>query len=425
MDVKSDPDVYFTFNKFFHKGNQSSSGTTVNGRIRRASGPNLETVVDVITGLPTSDLDHGLNGIEFGDGGELYFTSGSHTNGGIPGPLSSSRILKENFLSAGVNVAYMSHPAFNGSIAWSAPDDGNMIATGIDVFAMGLRNPFSLVLHSNGKLYGTDNGPNLSYGPMATGCGPTDFVGDAKRDDELVWIQKGHYYGHPNFKRATFFNNPTQCVWIPPEIASTANYTAPLMTHLSSTDGIMEFHGNHFGGQLRGDLFMIRYNGANNIIRVILTPDGTQLLPSLNKKPLQTGIGSQGLDLTQAPNGNLIEMRYQNETVYFHKPLESPTTALIAKICFPRRGPNAGGNRLTVYGVNFNVNSPTVTVTVGGVDCPVTSVSATRIDCTLPGGSGTVDIVVNNGPFSSTFQKGYRYISGIMPMDFVMPVYSG
>jgi glucose/arabinose dehydrogenase len=155
LDIGINPNVYFTFNKFFHKGQLSSSGTTVGGKIRMASGPNLETITDIITGLPISDLDHGLNGIEFGDNGELYFTSGSHTNGGVPGKLSSSGLLKENFLSAAINVAYLSHPDFNGAIKWSAPDDGNMIAKGIDVFAPGLRNPYSIVLHSNGKLYAT------------------------------------------------------------------------------------------------------------------------------------------------------------------------------------------------------------------------------------------------------------------------------
>ena len=78
LDTKIFPDVYFTFNPFFHKGRLSSSGTTVGGKIRMASGPNLETIVDVITGLPISDLDHGLNALEFGDNGELYITSGRY-----------------------------------------------------------------------------------------------------------------------------------------------------------------------------------------------------------------------------------------------------------------------------------------------------------------------------------------------------------
>jgi hypothetical protein len=76
LDDKPDPDVYFTFNPFFHKGTLSSSGMTIGGRVRMASGPSLQTLTDIIIGLPVSDLDHGLNAIEFGDNGELFMTSG-------------------------------------------------------------------------------------------------------------------------------------------------------------------------------------------------------------------------------------------------------------------------------------------------------------------------------------------------------------
>ena len=202
MDTKAFPDIYFTSNTFSHKGKLSSSDPTTNGRIRRASGPALDNVVDIVTGLPVSDLDHGLNSIEFGDEGELYFSSGSHTNGGLPGKLSSSRLLKESFLSAAVNVAYLSHPDFKGDVRWTSLDDGNMIAIGIDNFATGLRNPYGIVLHTNGYLYGTDNGPNEGYGTMSTGCDENDFIQDQKRDDEVVLLQQGHYYGSPNRKRA-------------------------------------------------------------------------------------------------------------------------------------------------------------------------------------------------------------------------------
>ena len=131
----------------------STSGTSISGKIRMASGLNLETVITLISGLPVSDHDHGLNAMVFGDNGELYFALGSNTNGGVPGPLSGSKLLKENFLSAAVNVAYLFHPDFNGTITWTSPDDGNMIAKGIDIFAPGLRNCFGLEYHSNGKLY--------------------------------------------------------------------------------------------------------------------------------------------------------------------------------------------------------------------------------------------------------------------------------
>jgi IPT/TIG domain/Glucose / Sorbosone dehydrogenase len=424
LDTKANPDVYFTMNGFFHYGRENTAGPSVAGRIRRASGPNLETIVDIITGLPVSGTDHGLNAIEFLDNGALLFTCGSQTNGGLPGKLSNSGVLKENFLSASVGIAYLSHPSFSGTIKWSAPDDGNMISTGIDLFAIGLRNPFGLVLHTNGKVYATDNGPNIDYGRMLTDCNG-DSIDNQSRDDEINLLEKGKYYGSPNLKRAAYFNDPRQCVWRGPEEVDSYEHTAPLLTHASSIDGILEFHGNHFGGQLRYNLIYLRYKDSNNFFRVVLTPDGRALLPSLNKRGISMNIGNLGLDLTQAPNGNLIEMRYNTSNVHYYKPLEPATTELIAKTCWPRRGRTSGGTPLTIYGENFNARSSTVTVTVGGTNCPVTSVSVTKVVCTLPGGVGTVDIVVKNGDASSTFEKGYRYISGVLPPSFQIPVYTG
>lgn len=48
---------------------------------------------------------------------------------------------------------------FNGAIQYNQNGDV-MPGSGVRVFASGLRNPYDLVLHSNGRLYGTDNGPN-------------------------------------------------------------------------------------------------------------------------------------------------------------------------------------------------------------------------------------------------------------------------
>ena len=106
-----------------------------------------------------------MNQITFGNMGELYINIGSNTNGGVPGSLSGSGRLKENYFSAATNVANLGHPSFDGFIEYNALDDGSPInTTGVSVFAPGLRNPYGLTLHSNGNLYGTDNGPNTGYG---------------------------------------------------------------------------------------------------------------------------------------------------------------------------------------------------------------------------------------------------------------------
>lgn len=442
MDTRSDPDIYFTAQKIFHRGRYSTSGMGINGRIMKASGTALDTVVTIISGLPVSDYDHGLNAIEFGDMGELFFTSGSNTNGGIPGQLSSTQSLKENFLSGGINVAYISHPEFNGTIRWSADDDGNMISKGVDVYGMGLRNPYGILLHSNGQIYATDNGPNKKYGRMSTGCGSNDFIADQERPDKLILVQKGRYYGHPNKKRATYFNDTRQCIWRGPEVlaTTTTNHTAPLLAVPSSSNGLIEFHSNHFGGQLRGNIIMTQYRATPSLSRVVLNADGDGIVGEKRVMPLN--IGSSGLDITQAPNGNIIEINFANDSISVITPviadeIISSSDVMIVTTVFPRRGPNTGGNTLSIFGVNF-VSPPATTtistdlltnVTIGNVPCRnIVVLSSTRIDCVgIPGGYGTVDITVSvtGGRYiSSTFERGYRYISGLLPRDFIIPIYN-
>jgi glucose/arabinose dehydrogenase len=425
MDTQKDIDVYFTASHFFHKGAKSSSGSAVNGRIRKASGPNLETVVDIISGLPVSDIDHGLNAVEFGDNGEIYFAIGSNTNGGLPGPLSTSRLLKENYLSGAIVVAYVNHPDFQGHIKWTAEEDGDMIASGIDIYAHGVRNAYSILRHSNGNMYTSDNGPNVGYGRMMTGCDEGQDIQDNQRDDKFLLIKQGAYYGHPNPKRASYLKDTRQCVWHGAEETSNSGYTGPMLVATSSRTGLVEFAGNHFGGQLRGHIIMEHYTAQQSLSRLILNDDGTGLVPE-SLAPISLDIGDQGLDVTLAPNGNLIEVRYVPETVAYYKPYEKDTDRLIVKSVFPHRGRSSGGTILSIYGVNFvslrDGSNPIVTV--GGLNCPtIPTITATRIDCTLPGGFGTVDIVVTTGSSSSTFEKGYKYISGTLPPGFTLPVH--
>jgi glucose/arabinose dehydrogenase len=429
LDQGPDPAVYFTAQKLFHRGNMSTSGMSINGRIMRASGPTLDTVETIISGLPVSDYDHGLNAIEFGDNGELYFSIGASTNGGIPGELSSSQKLQENFLSAGINVAYLSHPDFDGFIRWTSTDDGNMVAKGIEPYGMGLRNSYGMVLHSNGNLYATDNGPNEGYGKMSTGCGPADMIPDQERPDKLIHVQKGHYYGHPNRKRASYFNEPRQCVWRPVETmnASAINYTPPLLVMPSPQCGIVEFHSNHFQGQIRGNLIVSLYKSTPSLSRIIVLKKVANEEAQVVNQLFPLNVGVSGLDIAQTPNGNLVEMRFATNAIGVQIPNESNNDIMVIKTVFPHRGSNAGGNRLSIFGTNFGTNDGPPFVMIGNAICTnVAVISQSRIDCVnVPGGYGTVDITVWKGTTFSKFEAGYRYISGTLPLDFVLPVYPG
>ena len=55
----SNPPLYCTSNVFFHGETKCTSGLAINGKVDNVSGANLDLVVDIFTGLPVSDHDHG------------------------------------------------------------------------------------------------------------------------------------------------------------------------------------------------------------------------------------------------------------------------------------------------------------------------------------------------------------------------------
>jgi len=127
----------------------------------------------------------GVNGLEFGWDGELYIQIGGkllidcslanvcsscaqahslflllfkipgNTNAGVPGPISSREDLDEGYFSAATLVAYLARENFDGFITYD--DATGLPITGLDVevFASGQRNPFDIVMHSNGNIYAT------------------------------------------------------------------------------------------------------------------------------------------------------------------------------------------------------------------------------------------------------------------------------
>jgi hypothetical protein len=170
---------------------------------------------------------------------------------------------------------------------------------------------------------------------------------------------------------------------------------------------MIEFMTNHFGGQLRGNLIYSKYNGS--LHRVILSADGKTVVPASN--PALPLVGDVGLAVAQAPSGELLEARFQDGDVFFHRPVEAATDATLITGVFPYRGVRAGGNTLHIYGSNLNKSGQTPTVRVGGSACAVTVVKAFRVACTLPSGSGTVDVQLTLGASTVTFPKSYRYMS--------------
>ena len=159
---------------------------------------------------------------------------------------------------------------------------------------------------------------------------------------------------------------------------------------------------------MRGNLIYSKY--TSKLYRVILRADGMGVIPQSN--PPIGLVGAKGLGVTQAPDGSLVQVQYSVNELWVHVPNEAPTSAVKVNTVFPRRGAEAGGSTLTVYGRNLQQSGTATSVMVGASPCPVISVSPNSVKCTLPGGSGTVDVQVTVGTESYTFVKGYRFITG-------------
>lgn len=298
-------------------------------------------------------------------------------------------------------MAHLSRPDFDGDVTYSKTDDQTS-GFDVEVFAAGQRNPYDITLHSNGFLYGTDNGANFGFGEKSVDCETTGV--DPSEGDELNLLEPGKYYGQANRKRGE--TDPRQCQWRSQTEPSDDEYSAPIAMLESSMDGVIEFQTDHFEGKLRGQLILGQYKGG--IYRAELSSDGRSVM-SKNATLLDE---NGGLVLTQGPDGTLFVVMNDDGKVTFLSPKDNATDDLKIKSVFPRRGPEAGRSLLRIFGDNLSkFGNPTVTV--GGNRCPLTgSVSDAKLSCRLPSGTGTVDIEVSSGGQSSTFVGGYRYISG-------------
>ena len=338
---------------------------------------------------------------------------GSNTNGGIPGELSRDKLMTENYFSGAVLVAHVGKPNFNGFINYDRRDNGTPIsgfgANGVEVFASGLRNSFGIVMHSNGKLYATENGPNTGFGDMATGCKPGEYIPDKYGDDELNLIVKGGYYGHPNHKRAE--EDQRQCVWRASDDPNTNAYTPPLMSLRSSTNSVIEYDANYFNGEMRQNLVVSKYE--DELYRIILAPDGNSVIPS-SIPAIEIG-GNSGLAVAQAPNGNLIDVRYDASSLFVYKPVEPTSAQLMVYSVFPRRGGVAGASTMSIYGANFGGSAIKVLIGTSICSNPIRSSDNTIIRCTLPPSMtvGLKDVVVETNPgVTKTLSLAYKYIRG-------------
>ena len=217
MDTKEHPDVYISHSTIYHGDSPALEGASLNGKVSKLVGPELDSIVDVVTGLPVSNHDHAVNSIVFGNNGDLFIQLGGSTDAGVTGEVSELGMLEESHLGAAILVAHMGDPNFNGTVTYDA--SGVITAgSGVDLFASSKRNSVDMVLHSSGKLYGTDGVTEMYHGQVAS---------------ELSAL-------------------------LPP-----------------STNGAIEFESDHFRGQLRGQLILGQFGGQ--LFQVALDEAGEKI----------------------------------------------------------------------------------------------------------------------------------------------------
>ena len=290
------------------------------GKLTRLSGPNLETVEDVVIGLPRSSKDHVTNSVAFNpaEPGVLYFVQGSNTAMGAPD--SAWKFQEERVLSGAVlrlDTNLLGSTPLDVQTEGGSNYDPYASNAPLTIYATGTRNSYDLVWHTNGNLYvpanGSAAGGNIPrYDPIPGTCerrpdggysgpildDPSDVpaatYSDNRTDgwrinstlsDYLFKVEKGGYYGTPNPKRCEWILNgggvgfpgyeSTDIKQYPDSVAPDPNYRGPAgeFGQNISPDGSLEYKGNAFG-DLRGKLLVTRYNLGSDVVAVTLGSDG-------------------------------------------------------------------------------------------------------------------------------------------------------
>ncbi len=210
------------------------------------NGTNWEQI-DLIRGLPRSEENHAVNGMQLSDDGNtLYMTVGGNTNNGAPSLFFtylgeyalSGTVLEVDLVDLESRQVQTDADAGKNTTSRqfiydlqtlddpTVPNDGvREDANGLDVngpfggndglnqailtsdapfriLADGFRNPYDLALSPTGQLYTVDNGSNDGVGgdPLFVNGDITNQVvnGGEGALEPLFLIEDGNYYGHPN-----------------------------------------------------------------------------------------------------------------------------------------------------------------------------------------------------------------------------------
>lgn len=316
--------------------------------------------LDVVRGLPRSEENHSTNGLAFDAAtNTLLVAQGGHTNAGAPS--QKFAYLNEFALSAAIlsvdlgaignktyDIPTVDDPTRATDGVFGGNDGLNMaklVAGGpVQVFSPGYRNVYDVTITEGGRVYTVDNGPNPTWGgwPKNEGGGnatnqydPTEPGSKVVNNkDGLHLVTKGYYAGHPNPLRAnpdgaglytdddagtavwrkqggTAKNDlPASWMPVPNSLANPVegDYQQPGVDDGAlyawggglSVNGLDEYTGGAFGGQLKGDLLAAALDN-DTLYRVELNAAGTKVT---GVSALATNFANQPVDVVAQGDGD-------------------------------------------------------------------------------------------------------------------------
>jgi hypothetical protein len=346
-------------------------------KVSRLSGPDLSHFEDCVVGLPRAWRDHLSFKITFGPDGALYFNQGSSSSTGAPDNkwgLRNEHLLTAACLRLDTEAVARRIAAGQGPLNVKTEDDGHYDPFAPDapltLYATGIRCGFSMLWHSNGKLYSCLNGGAAGGAAPST---PDDLADVPRRPDEakngkydggvvpaiqyvsetqpdlFITIEKGAFYGHPNATRGEyvmFGGNPdgeTHHYQVPDYPVGTKPdrnwHPATWCLGISdSCNGLIEYKSNTFNGALKGKILTTRYSCGKDIEVLEPAPDG---------KIARAVTGIDGftqfvdpLDLVEdQATGNLYVSEYGGKKLTLLKPKAAISThTIIEKTNIPHSG---------------------------------------------------------------------------------------
>ena len=385
FDPPSPVRLYVSHAELFANGGDCFVGTSdYNGGVSYLDGPNFDTVVPIVTGLPVSNHDHSINGLDFDMEGNLLLSVGSQTNAGVPACPSGG--LPESPLSASILKFPIYEPGFNGTIEYvetvgGLPNNDQVfgdivdVVDGVDaeIYLTGLRNTFELCLTTKGIFYGADNGPNEGFGAASTSA--TTETDDPWEADEILALLPGHYYGHPNRNRGR--TDARQNVYhAPTDSHEPGSYRGPIHTENASINGMAQYRAMTFGGDMYNDLIYQKWNAK--FYRGTLSADG---LSMLNTSSIATG--PSGLDVIHGPGGVVVGLDYSDDDITISTPIDAAAVGLTGYDIFPWRALPNGAVPFVIGGANFG-SLADMKVTIGTEEAVLTSATSKRLEGFIP-----------------------------------------